>query len=833
MGADGLDERGSHPDARSPAAAPGAPPVRSARSWAHELPRLLFVGGAAFALCQLGLALTPRPSQLALFWPASGLAIAVLLLTEHARWPALLLALGLPIAAFNMLAGQRPATVVAFALMNAAEATLTAWLTLRWCGGRPQLERARDVLAVLAAGPLVAAGVCNLASAAVAAAVYGVPLLYTWEHVWAGSALGMLAVGSALLVWARRLPDLGSGWRGAPVELGAFLAAFGLLAWFVFGSSSPWTLSHEILLVPLLVWAALRLGIRGATAVGLTLTLVGLSATVAGRGVFSAKIADPGQAAVAAQVFCFVVVLTLLLMSSVVADRLRAAEAVRESERKYRLLVENQTDMIVKVDVEGRFLFVSPSYCRTFGKSESELLGRQFMPLVHEDDREATARAMEALHRPPHAAYVEQRALTVRGWRWLAWSDAAVLDRDGRIVEIVGVGRDVTDRREVEERLRQSEKLEAIGRLAGGVAHDFNNQLTVITSGAEYLCALRGGDRERAEAAEAIRVAAVRSAGLTRQLLAFARKQPPSTQTVDVHQIITEIVSLLSRSIDKRITVRTRLASSAALAWCDRDRVHAALLNLALNARDAMPDGGTLSFETRTVDVDLERASALEVAPGRYVETSVRDTGVGLTAEARARLYEPFFTTKPIGQGTGLGLAEVYGTARAHHGAITVDSAERRGTVFSLLLPAEAAPATALPDPPKAAQPHPGSLRGLVVDDEQNVRISLGLLLRGNRHEVIECGGAREAVERVRSTDDRIDVAIVDMVMPDMTGRELIAYLRSVRPRLPVIVSSGYSAGHDLDAIRAEPAVEFMTKPYTEDELQRALAAAMRHGAAA
>ncbi len=525
-----------------------------------------------------------------------------------------------------------------------------------------------------------------------------------------------------------------------------------------------------------------------------------------------------------------VVALAELFMAATAGDRRRAAAALRDSEEKYRLLVENQTDMVVKVGLDGRFLFVSPSYCRTFGKSEAELLGCQFMPLVHEDDREATARAMEALHRPPHAAYMEQRALTVHGWRWLAWADTAIVDPGGRVVEIVGVGRDVTERREMEERLRQSEKLEAIGRVAGGVAHDFNNQLTAILGSAEYLRDALGHDPALGEAADAIREAALRSAGLTRQLLAFARKQPPRAVTLDLHRTVESVVALLSRSIDKRIALKTRLVAEPPLASGDPDRVHAALLNLALNARDAMPDGGTLTFETRLVEVDADRAASLDVAPGRYLEVSVGDTGVGLSPEVRARLFEPFFTTKAVGKGSGLGLAEVYGTVRAHRGAVVVESAPGSGTVVAFLLPASGLDSAASPAPgPVLGEAPRSALRVLLVDDESNVRRSLGLLLRTGGHEVIDCGGGREAIARYLSERERVDVAIVDMMMPDMTGREVIAQLRALSPRLPIVVSSGFSTGSDLDALRAEARVHFMQKPYTTEELERALAAVVAH----
>ena len=813
-----------------------------ARRTFEDLPPRLssWIGLALFAsvnfgLCRVGLALGPTPSRVALFWPAAGLVLGALLLSDRRRWAAILVAASLPTTVFNATAGQAPVVVATFAASNVAAVLASAWLTLRLCGGRPCLTRPSHMVAFIAAGPLVATGCCELLPAAALSAVYGAPILQIWPQLWVGSGLGMLTVGALLLAWADPAGKPSLLARPKVPEGLALLALFCVAVWLVFLRSERGALVNEILLLPLLVWAALRFGIRGATTIGLLMTLAALYATVAGRGTFALAATTPARAAVSAQLFCFIVVLTELFMASVVEDRRRGAAALSQSEEKYRLLVENQTDLVVKVDPEGRFLFVSPSYCRMFDKSEAELLGHEFMPLVHEDDREATARAMEALYRPPHTAHVEQRAMTVHGWRWLAWADTAILDAGGRVAEIVGVGRDVTERRVVEDRLRQSEKLEAIGRLAGGVAHDFNNQLTGILNSAEYLRETLVRDPERRRIADEIREGALRSAGLTRQLLAFARRRASRDVDleIDVHRIVAEVVTLLSRSIDKRIALHTDLTAAPALGRGDPDRLHAALLNLALNARDAMPDGGTLTFETRPVELDAERGASLDVAPGRYLEVCVRDSGVGLSAEARAHLFEPFFTTKPPGKGSGLGLAEVYGTVKAHGGAVTVESAPLQGTTVTLLLPGsdDTVRASAEPDrggPAVSAPP----LRVLLADDHLNVRRSLSLLLRTGGHEVVECEGGRQALERYQAEGGAIDLAIVDMMMPDMTGREVVAYLRTMSPALPIIVSSGFSAGSDLDALRAEPGVYFMQKPYTTDQLERTLAAALARAVA-
>jgi PAS domain S-box-containing protein len=781
------------------------------------------------ALCLLGLALTPGSTGVALFWPPFGLAFGVLLLAERDRWPALLAATGLTTLAFNVAAGQPARVVAVFVPTSVLTPLFSAWLALRLCGGPPRLCKPRHVLALVVAGPLVAAGAFLAVPAATLATAHGRPLLSTWLALWVGSALGILTVAPLLLAWAgpadaRPTPSLGER-----VGLPAALALACALAFLGVG---PAPLSNEILLLPVLVWAAFRAGPRGATLVGLLVTLVALAATAAGHGSFARLASGPGEGAVVAQIFCSIAVVTELFMASVVEQQRRSAAALRASEEKYRLLVENQIDLVVKVDLEGRFLFVSPSYCRTFGMPEAELLGKAFMPLVHEDDRAATARAMEDLFRPPHAAYVEQRALTVDGWRWIAWADTAVLDEAGEVRAIVGVGRDVTDRRDVEERLRQSEKLEAIGRLAGGVAHDFNNQLTGILCGAEHLAAALPHAPQLREIADEIREAAERSARLTAQLLAFARKEPSRAVDLDLHRTVRDVVALLSRSVDKRIALRTELAGGPALVRGDPARVHAAVLNLAINGCDAMPAGGTLALAVRTVELGAERCAALAggPAPGPYVELSVRDTGVGLSDDARAHLFEPFFTTKPVGKGSGLGLAEVYGTVSAHRGAIAVESAPDQGTTVTVLLPA----ASARPERPSRGGRRDGGapreVRVLVVDDERAVRRSLARLLRAAGHQVTECDGGRDAVADAAARAAAIDVAIVDLVMPELTGAEVVARLRDVRPELPVIVSSGFSGGAALAPLDGAPGVHFLPKPYTSEELGRALQEATGRG---
>jgi signal transduction histidine kinase len=333
----------------------------------------------------------------------------------------------------------------------------------------------------------------------------------------------------------------------------------------------------------------------------------------------------------------------------------------------------------------------------------------------------------------------------------------------------------VTEQRAMEEQLRHAEKMQAIGQLAGGVAHDFNNQLTGILACGELLEAGLEGDPEKQELAEMIVTAAEHSARLTRQLLSFARKGKGRMVPVDLHGIVQDVLALLRRSFDKRIALRTDLAARPSTTLGDPGQLHNALLNMALNARDAMPQGGELTFATRVEVLDVARIEAgrLEVAPGRYLAVDVRDTGVGMDAATLAHVFEPFFTTKDVGRGSGLGLAAVYGTTKAHRGAVEVASEVGRGTTFTLHLPLVEAEADRQGE--EDAPAVEARRRILVVDDERMVRDVLRRLLERAGHQVVVADGGAEGVEIYRRQWHHIDLVILDVMMSDMDGREALA----------------------------------------------------------
>jgi signal transduction histidine kinase len=378
--------------------------------------------------------------------------------------------------------------------------------------------------------------------------------------------------------------------------------------------------------------------------------------------------------------------------------------------------------------------------------------------------------------------------------------------------------------RESEEKLRQSEKMQAIGQLAGGVAHDFNNQLMGITGYADLLQEAVKENPKLLRYVENVLIAARRAADLTAQLLAFARKGKYLSISVDIHKTIQEVIALLSHSIDKQIVIRRHLRADPCITTGDPTQLQSAVLNLALNARDAMPHGGELIFTTDVVAF-LETRSwdnpPFDVSPGNYLSIGVSDTGEGMTEDVKRHIFEPFFTTKEQGKGTGMGLAAVFGTIKNHRGAVTVDSAPQKGTSFRILLPLEQPAEEEYQKPNYVSSPGFQGLRVLLVDDEdmvlkvaQEMLSYLGCITR-------ICRNGREGVKMVQKHPDDFDLVILDMVMPEMNGRDALLHIKKITPSMKVLLSSGYSMGEKIDEHIADPSIQFIQKPFRLEELSQ------------
>ncbi len=512
-----------------------------------------------------------------------------------------------------------------------------------------------------------------------------------------------------------------------------------------------------------------------------------------------------------------------------VTERRRRDELLRESEERFRLAFENAPIGMALVGLDERLLDVNAALCAMLGHPRERLLGLTVPQITDPDDVAAEQRHKEALAGGGRSSYrMEKRYVHADGHRvWGELSVTAIAGPDGTPRCFLGQVEDLTERKLAEERLRASEqrvreaqKLESIGRLAGGVAHDFNNILTVILSCAEQLESDLSLPGAWADEVREIRAAAERARDLTRQLLAFARRQVIAPVALDLNALVRESLKLLRRLLREDVQVSVSLAPDLWTVRCDPAQLQQVIVNLAVNARDAMPRGGRLELETRNERVEPEQEGRVGVASGEYVVLAVADSGEGMTDDARSHVFEPFFTTKAPGRGTGLGLATVYGIVRQSGGEVRVETEPGRGTRFEIHLPrAEAAPAPAPAEAPRPAPRPGGDEMVLVLEDDPRVREMTVRALRGGGYRVIEAGRARDALALVAGGAPELRLLVTDVVMPEMSGRDAAEALQRSVPGLRVLYVSGYAQHVIAHRGVLDPGVEFLAKPFTASTL--------------
>ena len=507
-----------------------------------------------------------------------------------------------------------------------------------------------------------------------------------------------------------------------------------------------------------------------------------------------------------------------------VTDRKRMEDALRESEEHHRIIAETAQDAIIGMDEASTVLFVNKAAEAIFGYSSFEVIGRPITDLMPERFR--------AFHLAGVANYMRT------GERRVPWGQLEVLGlhRDGREIPLelsfgvtrsggrqvfIGVARDVSRRRadeeaikQKDEQLRQSQKLESVGRLAGGIAHDFNNMLTAINGYSEIILRqLPAGDPLRPKVEE-IKKAGERSASLTHQLLAFSRRQVLQPARLDLNDVVRDTSTMLQRLLGEDLELKIVLDPNLGPVEADIGQLTQVIMNLAVNARDAMPDGGSVTIET--ANIYLDQASAVSVvlaAPGPYVMLAVTDTGTGISPDDRPHIFEPFYTTKEMGRGTGLGLATVYGIVKQSGGYIWVESEPGAGSTFRIYLPRIEEEAAAAEADPAAKIPS-GTETILIVEDEPLVRSLTRQVLEECGYNVVEAANGIEALEICQSRRHDIDLLITDVVMPDLGGRELAAEVSLLDPELPILFTSGYT---DDDIVRRgiiEVGANFIQKPF-------------------
>jgi len=504
-----------------------------------------------------------------------------------------------------------------------------------------------------------------------------------------------------------------------------------------------------------------------------------------------------------------------------ITERRRAAETLAEKEHHFRSLIENAQDIITIIDTNGTIVFQSPAAEKLLGRRPEEFVGKNAFAFIHPDDvaeaQAAIRHAVEGREAPKTWPFRLQHA----NGSWRTMEGIGKLLPGGEIPQIVVNSRDVTETRARAEQLRQSQKMEAVGRLAGGIAHDFNNLLTVITGYVE-LAALRlkPEDPMRLELSE-IDTAARRAADLTRQLLAFSRQQVLRPSVINLNTVVSDTDKMLRRVIGEDIELVTRLSEHLGAVKADTGQIVQVLLNLAVNARDAMPKGGTLTIETSGTELD-ESYSAFhffDVSPGPYVRLDVSDTGSGMDAKTLSHIFEPFFTTKEVGKGTGLGLATVYGIVKQSGGHVTVYSEPGLGTTFKIYLPG-------VDDLSKSAtqsSPHARETGGtetiLVVEDDEAVRKLTCRSLEAKGYTTLPAANAGEALLLCQEHPAEIHLMITDVVMPHVSGRELAQRVTALRPRMKLLFMSGYTDDAILHHGVLDAGTPFLQKPFTPRSL--------------
>jgi two-component system, cell cycle sensor histidine kinase and response regulator CckA len=507
---------------------------------------------------------------------------------------------------------------------------------------------------------------------------------------------------------------------------------------------------------------------------------------------------------------------------------------LNEQYELFRLIGESVADMIAVVDMDGRRLYNSPSYQRVLGYSAEELEGTASFEQIHPDDRPLVKEAAQEARRTGVGRKLEYRFRHKDGtWRILESMASVIRNDAGEPARMIIVNRDITERRQAEKelrenQLRQTQKMEALGRLSGGIAHDFNNLLGVIIGYTDVLEVPLIEEELRFKSVREIKKAGQRAASLTRQLLAFSRQQVLEPKVLDLNVVVADVEKMLRRVIGEDIELITRLGTSLGRVMADQGQIEQVIMNLAANARDAMPNGGRLTIETANVKLDETTVpQAPEARRGPYVLLSVSDSGIGMDTETQAHIFEPFFTTKERGRGTGLGLATVYGVVKQSNGYIEVSSEPAKGTQFKIYLPLVEGEVQATS--PEVIEPQfaQNGETILLVEDEESLRCVTRDLLVQHGYDVIEADSGAQGLEIARHHQSSIHLMLTDVVMPGMNGPTLARNLAECHPETKVLFMSGYT-DHTIDRHGVlEPGVLLLEKPYTREALTRKVRAAL------
>ncbi len=520
-----------------------------------------------------------------------------------------------------------------------------------------------------------------------------------------------------------------------------------------------------------------------------------------------------------------------------ITERRRAEEALRHSEECYRMFVAQSSEAIFRLEYEpavpchlpaeeqlrlarkhGYLAECNDAMAKMYGYATAEeLIGKPLLDLWVLNDPVTQSFMEDFIRAGYRTTDQESREVDARGQKKILRNTMIGMVENGHWIRTWGIARDVTAKMHLEEQLRNAQQLEAIGRLAGGVAHDFNNILSIMMGHGELLLAMKP-EEGIVKGLEQIQRAATRAASLTQQLLAFSRKQVLQPKVLDLNEAVADVHKMLARVIGEDIELVAKLHPSLAAVKADPGQMEQVLMNLAINARDAMPRGGKLIMETANIDIGVEEARDAELGPGRYVMLRVIDTGEGMNPETVSHIFEPFFTTKARGKGTGLGLATVYGIVKQSGGSIEVQSEPGGGAEFRILLPA------AKESPQPALNTPQGKVAGgtetiLVVEDEPDLRELTKIFLEGYGYKVVTASSAEQATQMAETLAGPIDLLLTDVVLPRMSGRQLAEKIVARRPETKIVYMTGYTDDMIVQHKVLEPGVNLLQKPFTKLEL--------------
>ncbi|MFP4672804.1 MAG: PAS domain S-box protein [Desulfohalobiaceae bacterium] len=505
-----------------------------------------------------------------------------------------------------------------------------------------------------------------------------------------------------------------------------------------------------------------------------------------------------------------------------VSERKQVEKRLQESEELYRSITENTFDLTCLLELHGNYIYYNTRYLDVLGYSSQELLGCNVLEIIHPEDQEKVAQALQQ----GAAEGWDQHRLSFRmrckdgSYKWLDNRARLLKDEQRRPQVILAVGQDITERRKLEQQLQQARKMEAVGTLAGGIAHDFNNILQVINGYANILlqeCAVQNSDRNKLQQ---ILRSGQYGAELVRKLLAFSRKLEGQKRPLDLNQEVQETVQILRSTLPKMIDIQLSLEQDLWPVEADPVQMEQILLNLGSNAADAMAQGGRLEIQTRNeyLQADISRQQP-ELAPGSYVLLTVSDTGCGMDDQTRDKVFEPFFSTKEVGKGSGLGLASVYGIVKAHQGHVLCYSQSGQGTSFKIYLPAGSESDQEAEQVQQVQEPVPGSGTVLVVDDEPTIRDLTQEMLENMGYTVLCAASGEEALQIFQDQHQDIDVVLLDIGMPGMGGYNCMLKMLGIDPGARVLIASGYAGKLNVEQAMQAGAVGFMSKPFQMRDL--------------